>query len=82
MSLLPVQKTLLTTGYYFFIWLIQFLFWPSFFHSDLALFPNRDVAASLLEQKKWEEMLRSSDRESITPVRGLIAFMPGNFNHC
>ena len=26
-------------------------------------------------------MLRNSDRESITPMRNLIAFMPGNLNH-
>ena len=51
-------------------------------HSDLAIFPNRDVAAFLLEHEKWEEMLRSSDKESTTPMRGLIAFMPGKLNHC
>ena len=45
--------------------------------SNLAVFPHRDVAAILLEHEKWEEMLRSSDEESTTPMRGLIAFMPG-----
>ena len=46
-------------------------------HSNLPKSPHRDVAEILLEHEKWEEMLRSSDRESITPMRGLIAFMPG-----
>ena len=50
--------------------------------SDLAVFPNRDVAALLLEQERWEEMLKCSDRESTTPMRGLIVFMPGKLNHC
>ena len=50
--------------------------------SDLAIFPNRDVAALLLEHEKWEEMLRSSDNKATTPMRGLIAFMPGKPNHC
>ena len=45
--------------------------------SSLALFPNRDVAAFLLEHEKWKEMLMSFDRESATPMRGLIVFMPG-----
>ena len=62
--------------------LIQFLLWPNVVHSDLALFPNRNVAALLLEHEKWDEMLRSVDSESTTPMRGLIAFMPGKLNHC
>ena len=56
---------------------MQFLFWPNLVHADLARFPNRDIAAFLLEQEKWKEMLRSADRVSTTPMRGLIAFMPG-----
>ena len=51
-------------------------------HSNLALFLNRDAAAVLLEHEKWKEMLRNSDRESTTPMRGLIVFMPGKLNHC
>ena len=47
-----------------------------------SLFPNRNIVAFLLEHEKWEEMLRSSNRESATPLRGLIAFMPGKLNHC
>ena len=79
MSVISRQnERFLTCGYYFFIQLIQFLFWPSWLHSDLALFPNRDVAAFLLEQEKWEEILRTADRNYSTPMRGLIAFMPGN----
>lgn len=50
-------------------------------HSYLALFPNRNIAAFLLEHEEWKEMLRSADRESATPLRGLIAFMPGKLNH-
>ena len=61
---------------------MQFLFWSNLVHADLARFPNRDIAAFLLEQEKWEEMLMSSDSESATPMRGLIAFMPGKLNHC
>ena len=59
--------------------LIQFLFWPNLVHFDLALFPNRGVAALLLEHDKWKKML-SSDVESSTPIRSLIVFMPGK--HC
>ena len=56
---------------------MQFLFWSNLVHIDLALFPKRDVAAFLLEHEKWKEVLKSSDRVSTTPMRGLIAFMPG-----
>ena len=38
---------------------------------------NRDVAVLLLEHDKWKEMLKSFDYKSKTPMRGLIAFMPG-----
>ena len=51
--------------------LIQFLY------SDIPFFLNRDVAAFLLEQEKWVEMLKSSDNKFTTPMRGLIAFLPG-----
>ena len=57
------------------------LLYPNLVHSYLALFPNRNIAAFLLEHEKWKEMLRSADRESATPLRGLIAFMPGKLNH-
>ena len=46
-------------------------------------FTNRDIAAILMEHEKWEEMLRIVDEEeSTTPMRDLIAFMPGKPNHC
>ena len=61
--------------------LIQFLFLPNLVHFDLDLFSNRDIVAILLEHEKWDEMLRSSDGESTTPMRDLIAFMPGKLNH-
>ena len=67
---------------------IQPLFWPNLVHSDFALFANSDTAALLLEQKEWEEMLRNfykestTDKEPTTPLRALIAFMPGKLNHC
>ena len=43
---------------------------------------DRDIAAILMEHEKWEEMLRIVDEESTTPMRDLIAFMPGKPNHC
>ena len=55
---------------------------PNLMPFDLALFPYRDIAAILLEHEKWEEMLRSSDEESTTPMRALITFMPGKLHHC
>lgn len=38
---------------------------------------GRDVAAVLLRDKRWKQMLKSSDREFTTPLRGLICAMPG-----
>ena len=42
-----------------------------------TLFLCRDVATILLEDLRWKQMLKSSDREFTTPLRGLIATMPG-----
>ena len=77
------NERLLTSGSHLLTYsqLIKFLFWPNLVHSDFALFTNRDVAAFLLEQEKWVEMLRSSDKKFTTPMRGLISFMPGKFHH-
>ena len=46
-----------------------------YFVSRLLL--DRDVAAILLENEKWKEMLSVADEEGTTAMRALIASMPG-----
>jgi len=38
---------------------------------------DRDIAAILLENDKWKEMLSVADKEGSTAMRALIASMPG-----
>jgi len=46
-----------------------------YFVSPLLL--DRDIAAILLENDKWKEMLSVADKEGSTAMRALIASMPG-----